>query len=70
MVEKRRLDAFSYGRGVEQPSYTCAECGYTSSSRKNFRRSDDGDSHTCSTGHYTNKAGETKRQKNTYARPR
>lgn len=64
----KRLDAFSYGLGVEQEMHTCAECGYTSANRKNFRRSEGGD-FTCTTGHYTSKQGELKRQKNTYARP-
>lgn len=65
---KRRYDAFTLGMGVEAPNYTCAECGYQSGNRKNFRNADEG--HTCSTGHYTNKTGELKRQKNVYARPR
>ena len=64
---KRRLDAFTQGTGVEPPQYTCAECGYTSGP-KNFRKS--GEGYTCSTGHYTDKQGELKRQKNVYARPR
>lgn len=68
MTAKRRLDAFSYGLGVEPEIHACAECGYTSENRKNFRRSDDG-SFTCTTGHYTSKQGEMKRQKNAYARP-
>lgn len=67
MNTKRRYDAFVGGMGVEQPSYTCAECGYSSQNRKNFRNAEDG--HTCSTGHYTDKQGELKRQKNVYARP-
>ena len=49
-------------------TFSCAECGYASTNRKNFRRTDDGAAHTCSTGHYTDKSGELKRQKNTYAR--
>lgn len=67
---QRRLDAFSFGMGVEPEQHTCTECGYSSPSRKNFKRSEDGDGLSCSTGHYTNKAGETKRQKNLYARGR
>lgn len=67
MTAKGRLDAFSEGLGVEPITYACAECGYTSENRKNFRRSDTGD-FTCTTGHYT-KGGELKRQKNAYARP-
>ena len=67
MNKKRRLDAFSYGLGVEPISHTCADCGYSSENRKNFRRSDSGDL-VCTTGHYTDKAGEMKRQRNAYAR--
>ena len=67
---KRRVDAFTLGMGVEQPGYVCAECGYTSDNRKNFRRSEEGDGHTCSTGHYTNKDGEQKRALNPYAKGR
>ena len=69
-MTKRRYDAFVGGMGVEPPEYTCSECGYSSGNRKNFRNSEDGGSHTCSTGHYTDKQGELKRQKNPYARPR
>lgn len=70
MVEKRRFDAFLVGSGVEPPEpFCCAECGYQSTSRKNFRRSEDGEGRTCSTGHYE-KNGELKRQKNAYARSR
>ena len=69
MVAKRRLDAFSYGLGVEPEQHTCADCGYTSTNRKNFKRSGEGGAFTCSTGHYTSKEGEPKRQKNAYARP-
>jgi len=69
MTAKRRLDAFSYGLGVEAETHVCAECGYTSANRKNFRRSESGE-FTCTTGHYTDKQGEMKRQKNVYARPR
>ena len=66
---KRRLDAFNFGTGVEsEPAYVCADCGYSSDNRKNFRRSEEG--HTCSTGHYTDKEGETKRAINPYARKR
>jgi hypothetical protein len=68
VTDKRRYDAFTQGMGVEPPSYTCGECGYQSQNRKNFRNAEDG--HTCSTGHYTSKEGELKRQKNVYARPR
>lgn len=64
----RRYDAFTLGMGVEEPQYTCSECGYSSPNRKNFRNG--GEGHVCSTGHYTDKQGELKRQKNVYARPR
>jgi hypothetical protein len=68
-MDKRRTDAFLYGTGVEPPApFCCAECGYESASRKNFRRTEDGEGRTCSTGHYTSKDGELKRQKNAYAR--
>lgn len=69
MVAKRRLDSFSYGLGVEPISHTCADCGYSSENRKNFKRSESGE-FTCSTGHYTDKEGETKRAINPYARGR
>ena len=64
----RRLDAFTQGQGLETPTFTCSECGYQHASKKNFRRSEDG--HVCSTGHYVNKDGETKRQSNQYAKRR
>jgi hypothetical protein len=70
MPSTRRQDAFAYGMGIEDPSYSCSECGYKSGNRKNYRRTEDGDGHTCSTGHYTDKNGELKRQKNPYAKPR
>ena len=70
MNSKRRLDAFSFGLGVEPESHACTECGYTSENRKNFKRSEEGDGYVCSTGHYTNKDGETKRAINPYARKR
>lgn len=70
MPSTRRQDAFAYGMGVEEANYSCAECGYTSTNRKNFRRSDSGDGHVCTTGHYTDKSGELKRAKNPYAKPR
>jgi hypothetical protein len=68
-MDQRRLGAFASGMGVSREEYTCAECGYTSDKRRNFVRSD-GEKRTCSTGHYTTTDGETKRQKNAYARPR
>jgi hypothetical protein len=70
MTAQRRLDAFVYGMGVEEPQHACDDCGYTSTNRKNFRRSEEGEGYTCSTGHYTDKSGDLKRQKNPYARPR
>jgi hypothetical protein len=69
MTTKRRMDAFLFGTGVEPETFCCAECGYASASRKNFRRSEDGEARTCSTGHYE-KNGELKRAKNTYAKVR
>lgn len=66
----RRLDAFSSGQGYEPKTYTCSVCGYQHPSNKNFRRSEDGEGHVCSTGHYVNKDGETKRQSNMYAKRR
>jgi hypothetical protein len=64
----RRSQAFAVGAGQapEPPHYQCAECGYESDSRKNFRRSENG--HVCSTGHYEDREGNLKRQKNLYAR--
>jgi hypothetical protein len=67
-VTAGRLDAFNAGQGIEPPvppSHCCAECGYESTNRRNFRNADGGK--TCSTGHYE-KDGELKRQKNPYAR--
>ena len=69
MPVKGRNNAFAAGQGVEQEQCTCSECGYTSSNRKNFRKGAEG-GHTCSTGHYENKQGELKRQKNLYAAKR
>lgn len=54
--------------GIEKESHVCAECGFTHTNRKNFKRTDDGDGYTCSTGHYETKSGELKRQANFYAR--
>jgi hypothetical protein len=69
MPGTRRLDAFAAGQGQEPVQHVCSECGYTHTNRKNFKRSDDGEGYTCSTGHYE-RNGELKRAKNTYARPR
>ena len=63
-----RLEAFEVGQGLTPPpppTKCCSECGYESSNRRNFRKSDDG--YTCSTGHYE-KDGEMKRARNPYAR--
>lgn len=54
--------------GVEPESHVCAECGFTHTNRKNFKRSEDGAGYTCSTGHYEDKEGNLKRQANFYAR--
>jgi len=68
-MQPRRLGAFDAGRGIEPPdtTCTCSECGYSHGNRKNFKRTEGGD-FTCSTGHYEDKSGSLKRQKNTYAR--
>ena len=68
-VDKRRVDAFSAGMGVEPPQYQCAECGYASDKRRNFVRTGEGDTRVCSTGHYETPCGETRRQRNSYAKP-
>lgn len=68
MTTPRRLGAFDAGRGIEAQTHECSECGYSHTNRKNFRRSDDGEGYTCSTGHYTTKDGEKKRQANFYAK--
>ena len=70
MTSARRTSAFAAGMGVEQETHACSECGYTSENRKNFRRSDDGEGYICSTGHYNDKEGNLKRQKNVYAQRR
>jgi len=69
MPGQRRLDAFNYGAGQEPTQHVCSECGYEHTNRKNFKRTDDGEGYTCSTGHYE-KDGVLKRNKNQYARPR
>lgn len=71
MNTKRRTEAFQFGMGVEPQQHCCAECGYTSANRKNFKRSgEDGEARTCSTGHYTDAEGNLKRAINPYARRR
>jgi hypothetical protein len=69
MADKRRFEAFAQGAGVEQTSYCCAECGYTSTNRRNFKSVGEGEK-TCSTGHYEDKEGNLKRAINPYARRR
>lgn len=69
MAARRRNDAFNFGQGIEPEQHICADCGYAHPSRKNFKRSEDGEHVTCSTGHYE-KDGEMRRAKNTYARGR
>jgi hypothetical protein len=54
--------------GVEPEQRVCSECGYVHTSRRNFKKTDDGDGLTCSTGHYTDDEGNLKRNRNTYAR--
>ena len=68
MAMQRRLGAFASGMGVEEAKHVCTECGYEHSNRKNFKRTDDGEGYTCSTGHYEDREGNLKRQRNTYAR--
>lgn len=71
MATPRRLSAFDMGQGIEPeapPVHTCNDCGYAHTNRKNFKRTDNGEGFTCSTGHYE-RGGALKRQKNTYARP-
>jgi hypothetical protein len=64
----RNVLAFQQGAGnaPEAPSYCCAECGYTSGNRRNFRSS--GEGKTCSTGHYEDKDGALKRARNPYSK--
>jgi hypothetical protein len=70
MAAPRRLGAFDAGRGIEAPTHECAECGFSHTNRKNFKRSEDGEAYTCSTGHYQDKEGNLKRQANFYAQRR
>jgi len=66
----RRSAAFSFGQGIEPeptPTCQCAECGYEHTNRKNFKRTEDGEGYTCSTGHYE-RDGQLKRAKNAYAK--
>lgn len=70
-TQQRRLSAFDIGQGIEPepaPVHTCADCGYAHTNRKNFKRTDDGDGFTCSTGHYSPSEGVLKRNKNGYAK--
>ena len=62
-----RQEQFDLGRGVPAapPQPTCADCGYSHPSSKNFRRK--GDGYTCSTGHYE-RDGKLMRARNGYAR--
>lgn len=66
MTRGRNFDAFLQGTGVQPAEYCCAECGHTSSNRKQFKNAGDGEK-TCSTGHYTDKEGQLKRARNPYA---
>jgi hypothetical protein len=67
MATGRRVGAFQQGQGIEPESHVCSECGYAHTNRRNFKRTDDGDGYTCSTGHYEDREGNLKRAKNTYA---
>jgi len=68
MPSARRNSAFQAGMGVEPEQHTCSECGYAHTNRKNFKRTEDGEGYTCSTGHYQDREGNLKRQANFYAR--
>ena len=57
MATARRTSAFQAGTGVEPESHVCAECGYSHTNRKNFKRTEDGEGYTCSTGHYQTRTG-------------
>lgn len=67
MTTGRRTAAFQAGQGIEQPTHVCSECGFTHTNRRNFKRTEDGDGYTCSTGHYEDREGNLKRQRNGYA---
>jgi hypothetical protein len=64
----RRTAAFQQGQGIEPEAHICAECGFSHTNRRNFKRTDDGEGYTCSTGHYEDREGNLKRAKNAYAR--
>jgi hypothetical protein len=68
MPQQRRVAAFQAGQGIEPKTHVCSECGFTHTNRRNFRRTDDGEGYTCSTGHYEDRDGNKKRQANFYAR--
>ena len=62
-----RSDAFLIGAGQQPVSqYCCAECGYSSTNNKHFKKA--GEGHTCATGHYEDANGNLKRARNPYAR--
>jgi hypothetical protein len=62
-----RREQFELGHGLDQPTVrTCEDCGYSSTDRRHFRRTEEG--YTCHTGHYKDAEGKLKRQRNPYAR--
>ena len=66
MVAARQRE-FAQSAGTSAlPGLTCQTCGYSSENRKHFKR--EGDGHTCSTGHYQDDKGNTKRARNPFAR--
>lgn len=65
MPSGRNNEQFLIGTGVQPEQFTCADCGYTHTKKKLFKQSEHG--LTCSTGHYENKSGEAKRNRNPYA---
>jgi hypothetical protein len=66
MPSGRNNEQFLLGTGVQPESYVCADCGYTHTKKKLFKKSENG--LTCSTDHYESKDGQLKRNRNPYAR--
>ena len=65
MPSGRNNEHFLLGAGVQPEQYVCSECGYTHTKKKLFKQSESG--LTCSTGHYEDKQGQPKRNRNPYA---